>query len=599
MLRFPSFDLRSATLGYSALVLVCMFAAPPALACPSGPDVDQDGVCDPDDNCLDTPNPSQLDTDLDGFGNRCDADLDANGRVDGRDFLRFLESFGMSERDAAYALDADADGSATVDGVDFGHFIEQYSSTGRPGPSGLACAGRPPCAAPPPAPSQAEHVLARLTYGANAATRQEIEALGVTAFIEAQLAPGSLADPALGARLARLASLTMDVPTLRARFDDATPREELTEARILRMLSSRRQLEEQLVDFWFNHFSVFAGGGNLRRTVVPFERDAIRPHVLGRFSDMLIATARSAAMLEYLDNRFNRDGGLNENYSRELLELHTMGVDSGYTQADIEEVARTLTGWTLDQSQPDGFRFRSDRHDDASKAPLGFPIDAGEGLSGGERLLEHLARRPETARFLARKLVVRFVDESAPERLVGELANRYLATEGDLRAVMRVLLGSPEFLDTPRFRGSKVKRPAVLVASLARRLDAPVDAIADTVEDQIAELGESPFRARPPTGYPDTSGAWASPGGLVTTLNQIERAARGRDGYAPAFGIDDGANGFEIVDALIARWFPEGVSAATRSGAIGVTHALRTRPVDQRVEQAAAFLLSSPEFLLH
>ena len=256
---------------------------------------------------------------------------------------------------------------------------------------------------------------------------------------------------------------------------------------------SERQLQEVLTDFWFNHFNVDARKGVDRFLLTEYERDAIRPHVLGRFRDLLGATAKSPAMLFYLDNWMSADPegvqsilatrrrlagmpnqtanarrGLNENYGRELLELHTLGVDGGYTQKDVTEVARAFTGWTIDRPQQGGgtFRFEPRIHDEGEKVVLGHHIKDG-GIGDGEAVLDLLARHPSTARFIAGKLVRRFVSDSPPPALVDRAAARFTATDGDLREVMRTILTSPEFLAPDAYR-SKTKTPFEFVVTALR-----------------------------------------------------------------------------------------------------------------------------------
>lgn len=596
------FTQRRRRLAVAVAFLFTTITAIPGFACDNGPDSDNDEVCDDFDNCLGLSNPTQTDTDLDGYGNACDGDINADGAVNGLDAVSLIRSFNQIDPATRYDVRLDADESGDVSTADAQIFIQQYLR-GLPGPSGLPCAGSPPCSGDLETPSQTEHVLNRLTYGPTPALRAAIDTQGVVGFIQSQLSPAGITNSALDAQIAALPTLSLDIAELRDQFAVANARRPLTElttARIIRNLTSLRQLEEQLVDFWLNHFNVFGAAGATRQTIVPYERDAIRPHVLGRFADLVIASARAPAMLDYLDNRVNRAGSLNENYARELLELHTLSVDAGYTQQDVVEVARTLTGWGIDFSLADGFAFRPRQHDDGAKSILGsIEIAAGAGEAGGIALLEALAVRPETAEFISRKLVRRFVSDAPPERLVNAAAETFTATGGDLRAVMETILLSPEFLDDIDTRGTKYKRPAVLIASLARALAAnPLD-VASTVLSRMRVLGEEPYLARPPTGYPDSSEFWASPGALVTALNAIDRAARSLDGYDVEYDIAEGATAFRIVDELNAQLFPARVSAATRNAALLLAHDLRRRPHDRRVEQVAAFLLSSPEFLLH
>ena len=264
---------------------------------------------------------------------------------------------------------------------------------------------------------------------------------------------------------------------------------DLAEAKMLRAIYSNRQLEEQLDDFWYNHFNVFVDKGADRYLVTEYERDAIRPHVLGKFRDLLEATAKSPAMLFYLDNwqsvgpnapqprgQGNKaKRGLNENYGRELMELHTLGVDGGYTQKDVTEVARCFTGWTINQPQRGGkFVFNPRLHDNGEKVVLGVTIPAGGGESDGEKVLDILAHHPATAHFISKKLAMRFVADDPPAALVDRMADTFLKTDGDIRQVMLTMIDSKEFWSVGAYR-SKVKSPLEMVASAVRAMNGNVD----------------------------------------------------------------------------------------------------------------------------
>ncbi len=257
---------------------------------------------------------------------------------------------------------------------------------------------------------------------------------------------------------------------------------ELQAAKVIRAVMSERQLEEIMVDFWFNHFNVFAGKGDVRWYVSAYERDAIRPHALGTFPDLVRATARHPAMLFYLDNWLSarpdfivpagpnrgRNAGLNENYARELMELHTLGVDGGYTQRDVTEVARAFTGWTIDRPQINGrFVFRPLMHDGGEKVVVGHRIPAGGGQGHGERVIEILTRHPSTARFVATKLVRRFVSDTPPPALIARVAATYTGTGGNIPAMLRVIFESREFSGEDAYR-AKIKKPFEFVASAVR-----------------------------------------------------------------------------------------------------------------------------------
>jgi uncharacterized protein (DUF1800 family) len=299
------------------------------------------------------------------------------------------------------------------------------------------------------------------------------------------------------------------------------------------------------VDFWFNHFNVFARKGQTGIYVGEYERDAIRPHVLGRFRDMLGATASHPAMLFYLDNwqsvaphpgparRVNgaqnkrHERGLNENYARELLELHTLGVDGGYTQDDIVQVARALTGWTIRRpGDGGGFRFAPNLHDRGSKTLLGQKIPAGGGIEDGERVLDVLAHHPSTAKNIAFKLAQRFVSDTPPQSLVERAAKRFQQSDGNLREVVRTIIRSPEFF-APGVRLAKVKTPFEFVASALRATGADVRT-GHAITRTLGEMGMPLYMCQPPTGYDDTADTWVSSGALVTRINFAVALTRGQ-----------------------------------------------------------------------
>jgi uncharacterized protein (DUF1800 family) len=334
------------------------------------------------------------------------------------------------------------------------------------------------------------------------------------------------------------------------------PESSLAQAKIYQAVGSDRQLQEVLVDFWFNHFNVDAGKGATSFMLAAYERDAIRPHVLGTFRDLLEATANSAAMMFYLDNwqssvtppesgvtvearpaaPFQRllgalgqqkPRGLNENYARELMELHTLGVDGGYTQKDIIEVARCFTGWTIG-SNPSGvitfaggasgeFAYKDEMHDKGEKTVLGVTIPAGGGKQDGEKVLDILARHPSTARFISRELAERFVADDPPPALVERMAATFQSTGGDIRAVLTTLFHSREFSSEGAYR-SKLKTPLEFVVSAARASGAHVEDAMPLVTE-ISSLGQPLYRKVEPTGYSNLGSKWVSAASLVERMN--------------------------------------------------------------------------------
>ena len=333
---------------------------------------------------------------------------------------------------------------------------------------------------------------------------------------------------------------------------------ELAMAKTDRAIYSERQLYEQMVDFWFNHFNVYAGKGQDRWLLTSYERDAIRPHAMGKFRDLLEATAKSPAMLFYLDNwqsvdpdawarlqeeqqmrragrgRFfggpmpgangnpnaankKQERGLNENYGRELMELHTLGVDGGYTQQDVINVARAFTGWSIRQPQRNPeFFFDARLHDDKPKEVLGQTISGG-GMKDGEEVLDLLARDPHTAHHLSFEIAQHFVSDNPPAALVDRMAATYLETDGDIRAVLHTMIYSPEFWSRDAYR-AKIKTPFELVVSAARAVGADVDIPLPLVQ-WVGRIGEPLYQCQPPTGYSSKADAWVNTGALLNRLN--------------------------------------------------------------------------------
>ncbi|HEX8169744.1 MAG TPA: DUF1800 domain-containing protein [Thermoanaerobaculia bacterium] len=368
---------------------------------------------------------------------------------------------------------------------------------------------------------RAEHALKRLAFGARPGEVERVARLGVDRWIEQQLHPERIDDRALEAKLARYDN---EVP-LPARGGDKKQLRRMARAavgdlsaqRILRAAESERQLDEVMTDFWLNHFNVFAGKGPDLFLVAEYERETIRPRVWGRFEDLLLATAKSPAMLVYLDNARSRAGAINENYARELMELHTLGVDGGYTQKDVTELARVFTGWSLDRPR-DGrtaFRFRRFAHDAKPKTLLGTTLPAGGGVEEGERMIRLLARHPSTARHIATKLAQRLVSDDPPRALVDRVAKRFLETNGDLRATVKAVIDSPEFWAS---HNAKLKSPFEYVVSAIRAAGATItDPL--PVARQLRTMGEALYFAQPPTGYSDAAEAWTSSGGTLARVD--------------------------------------------------------------------------------
>ena len=314
---------------------------------------------------------------------------------------------------------------------------------------------------------------------------------------------------------------------------------DLMEGKLLRSVYTNRQLEEVLTDFWFNHFNVFIDKGQDRTLVTAYERDVIRANVFGKFKDLLLATAQSPAMLFYLDNWQSvgpdtnpRQGkknarGLNENYGREIMELHTLGVDGGYTQQDVTEVARCFTGWSIRQPQQGGgFQFNARVHDNGEKHVLGVTIPAGGGMNDGLTVIDILAKHPSTARFISKSLAIRFVSDNPPETLVTKMANTFTSTGGDLREVMRTMLAASEFWDPAMYR-NKLKSPLEMVASSIRAVDGDVSS-ALALTGLMNQLGEPLYRKIEPTGYSNRGNDWMNSASLLARMNFASALAQAK-----------------------------------------------------------------------
>jgi len=308
---------------------------------------------------------------------------------------------------------------------------------------------------------------------------------------------------------------------------------ELQRAALLRAVYSERQLFELMVNFWENHFSIFANKDADRFLLTEFDRDTIRPFALGNFRDLLGATARSSAMLYYLDNwqsSLQRHypatngkpaatvGGINENYARELMELHTLGVDGGYTQKDVQEVARCFTGWTIRKPNEVGLFFFNPRtHDNGEKIVLGHKIPAGGGISDGEKVLDILASHPSTANFIATKLARRFVSDDPPRSVINRAAATFLKTNGSIRETLRTIVTSPEFFSADAYR-AKIRTPFEYVAAAMRALEAETDAD-PLLFGWMARMGQPIFGRLTPDGYPDRAAQWLATGSMLERLN--------------------------------------------------------------------------------
>ena len=368
---------------------------------------------------------------------------------------------------------------------------------------------------------QAQHWLAanRLMFGPTPGDIDHIAAIGLDAFIEEQLAHDKQ-DPAEAEK--RIDAITGLRDTLTARPRELTDDkrqdiyQDIAQATLLRAVYNPAQLYELMVDFWSNHFNILFQKNTGEYLKTSDDRDVIRPNALGKFRDLLGASAHSPAMLVYLDNQSNRKGKPNENYARELMELHTLGVDGGYTQADVQDVARALTGWSMvpvrfkgGQMQPGiddvgTFVFRPRQHDDDAKRILGIDFPASGGKADGERVLDILAKHPSAATFISLKMARRFVSDQPPTAVIQLGAQAFAKSDGDLRATLGAILHSAEFKQSA---GQKLKRPLELIVGALRATGAQTDG-GKPISAALRGMGQPLFGWAAPNGYPDVAGAW-------------------------------------------------------------------------------------------
>lgn len=509
---------------------------------------------------------------------------------------------------------------------------------------------------------QARLVLDRLGFGARPGEVERVRATGVKAWIARQLDPESIPDDGLDAKLRTLAVPAMSTAELFAKYpnpaavrrqlarkgddgmrpaaDDEDAQAQVRQAlrktykqqgygrprdvylqlaadRLLRATYSERQLQEVMVDFWSNHFNVYARKNTEQWLLPAFDRDVIRPNALGKFRDLLLATARSPAMLLYLDNfesvapdagqsaaapaqgnvrrAQRRPKGINENYARELMELHTLGVDGGYSQQDVREVARCFTGWTIADPRgyaafaaADGdeqamqrlerqrrqlglpttatsgtFYFNRALHDNGPKTVLGQRITGG-GIEDGLAVIDLLARQPATARFIAGKLAVKFVGDDPSPALVARVAAVFQRSDGDIRATLQALFSDPEFFTARTYR-AKIKTPFELVVSSLRALQADTDGRA--IQLLLADLGEPLYGYQAPTGYPDRAAEWVNAGALLKRMNFAIALVGNR---IPGTRVDLQALGGSddppvLLSRALARLLDDDVDPATRA----------------------------------
>jgi uncharacterized protein (DUF1800 family) len=553
------------------------------------------------------------------------------------------------------------------------------------------------------------HALNRLAYGPRPGDVEHIRQMGLEEWVEQQLHPESIDDAAFDQRLESYRTLRMSSAKLLEEFPqpkqavkkegvtkeefqaqrrekirdaEAQLREtgndnidkaqqqlakvqgpgritaELAMAKVDRAVYSQRQLEAVMEDFWFNHFNIFANKGDDRWLATAYVRDTIRPHTMGKFQDLLVATAKSPAMLFYLDNwqsvdptafkkheqqvamhrgRFQggfdggaapqpgtfpspsgnpqqkgaaapqkQERGLNENYGREVMELHTLGVDAGYTQQDVIAMAELLTGWTIREPRRDPeFVFKPEFHAQGPKTVMGRTFNDG-GMRDGEEALKMLANHPSTGLFVSRKIARHFVADNPPPALVNRMAETYAATSGDIRSVLKTMIFSPEFWSKEAYR-AKVKTPFELVASTARALSAEVT-ISFPLAQWTGRMGEPLFQCQPPTGYSDKAETWVNTGALLNRLNFAlafagDKMPGAKVSLAPMFGTEALTDPSMALDRALGIFLDGQIAPQTRAtleGRLKDPQILQAR-LDDPVKQVnegliAGLVLGAPEF---
>jgi uncharacterized protein (DUF1800 family) len=516
--------------------------------------------------------------------------------------------------------------------------------------------GAPVPAAQIPARLRPIHVLNRLAFGPRPGDVARVTEMGVDRYIQEQLHPESIPmPPELQSQLAALDTLQMTPVQLFIAYRPFQPgkgekpdpeqvkaarrrarviMEQASQARLMRAIESPRQLQEVMVDFWFNHFNVFAGKGLDYLWTGAFEQEAIRPYAMGRFRDLLGAVARHPAMLFYLDNWLNtgpgtpgargKFEGLNENYARELMELHTLGVNGGYTQHDVTELARVFTGWGLinkgaaarkfgrwrwlhpsseggGEVTRTGFYFDPNRHDFGTKVVLGHTI-GGSGVREGEEALDILARSPATARHISYELAQYFVADKPPAALVSRMSATYMSSDGDIRAVLETLFDSPEFWDE-KYYGNRFKTPYQFVVSAVRAVGVnPVNF--RPLMGMMARLGEPLYGCQTPDGYKYTQEAWLNPDAMMLRTSFATALGSGRmplvttpppDNPAPDSGAVTRASLAPPPAAPINPPDPYQLAAAVGNS---FTHQTAAAVREAPPQLRAALILGSPEFMM-
>lgn len=457
-----------------------------------------------------------------------------------------------------------------------------------------------------PAPDPLVHLLKRTRFGITQADYEHAQQIGIAAYLDEQLQPPTLPDLVELQALARFptAYLPTTVTLLSPENTVPTVAQDLRNKTLFLALYSPRQLFEVLVDFWGNHFNVPGNVDDLPAYKAQDDIEVIRANVLGDFRTMLHASAKSPAMLKYLSNVSNTKDGPNENYARELMELHTLGREGGYTEADVKEVARCFTGWSINNGLKT-FEFVADRHDTGEKTVLGQRIAEGGGVSDGEQVLDLLATHPSTARFIATKLVRRFVSDTPLPAYVERIAAVFTSSAGDIPTVIRALVLDAGFTT---HADEKIQRPMEFVAGAIRALAPDVLTYGGPVAlEAVTRLGQAPHSWQPPDGFPDSARYWLSATGLLGRWNFAALLAESRNSLGQSYALTlAGASqtATTLVNLLAARLVRRPLRDDDRealiqfAGAGDAGRVLTGAELQDRAELIAGLLLASPYFVL-
>lgn len=441
------------------------------------------------------------------------------------------------------------------------------------------------------------HTLRRMTFGPTPEMFDQARRLGLDAFIEEQLFPESISDPGIDSLLQPFSTLRMTVGERLALNENNISVRELIESTILRQWHSQRQVFEMMVDFWGNHFSIYIGDFLCKVLKTDDDQNVIRPNALGKFRDLLHASAKSPAMLIFLDQADSFSESPNENYARELMELHTVGVESGYSHHDVAELARVLTGWTVSgrgnrRIGPGIYYFDPEIHDNGEKHVMGLMISPG-GEEEGLAILDMLASHNSTAYFISHKLARRFVSDSPDPALVDVLAQVFIQSEGDTRQILRTLLNSEQFKTSV---GQKFKKPLDFFISALRVTGTTFRGNSRRLLEHLRSLGQLPFSWQMPDGYPDVADYWTTTSGLLDRWNfgflLVSNMIRGTDVNLGAL-TKDAESAEDVVDLLSIRFLGERLPDDARSILVDFASSGDPHTITPSI---AGLILGSPHF---